>query len=435
MDRRRFIITGASTATLISVAGCTGSSAEAASLTESQENGGVALTVTEIQLANEMVVGSGDRYLPDTGNRFAFLKVESRNTGSDIIDLARRNELQLLIGDSQYGPFDVNDKVGLGSVPDSFEEPVSGDRYEAVAEARPDIASEGWIVFEIPSDTSDARLSWAREFEQEEPLYWALEFEPGSLADIEISSVESPDVVEIHEPTEVQITLKNSGGSEGVFRRTLTVSPTDEMRTIEVTVPAGRTVTHTEEIPQPTDFDGAVDSASFQIGGMRTESQYVVPQREIGESYVTPNKMVVDISEVRYPDSVEREGGSLGPQTYEPDEGDQFILFEISVENRGDQNRKPPSQNNFKVIRDDGSEPDTFAVYPGLDSKYQFIDPVEDDSYDAGDLPTNGTTDGWILLRTTDEITLSNATLRWDRAALRSDSNEPDGLVAEWLLK
>jgi hypothetical protein len=291
-------------------------------------------------------------------------------------------------------------------------------------------------VFEIPSDTTDARLSWAREFEQEEPLYWALEFDPDSLANIEITSVDSPDTVEIHEPTEVEITLENSGGSDGTFRRTLTILPTENERSIEVSVPAGETVVHTEEIPQPTDFDGVVDSATFEIGGVQTQTQYVIPEREIGESYVTPGRMVIEVSEVLNSDYVEREGSFFtGPRTYESEESEQLILFNLSVENRDNRTRTPPSVGSFSVFRGDGSEADTSNAYPLTSSEYRFTDPVEADSYDGGDLSSNDSTDGWILIRVPADVDFSDATLRWQRDVFLQNSEEPEGLVAEWSLQ
>lgn len=433
MDRRKFLVSTSIAVT----AGCISGAEEdgPAAVEESQSDGGVALTVEEARLANEMETGSGDRILPDEGYRFAFLKVESRNTADEIVDLARQQELRLIIGDEQIEPVHEPSTLDepFGSTVEGYTNPVTGDRYEGTEDARPDVSTSGWLVFHVPSDTEEARLSWARQHEQEEPLYWELEFKPNELADIRVVEVNTPSTVERHETVSLEIVLENQGGSRGRFRRTVLVEPTGDERHVEVGVGAGETLTHTEEFDHPIDYYDAVKQASFTIAGRSTQVSYEIPVREIGESYATPGGLSVEVAEFWPTEYVKREGG-FDTIEHEPDSGEQLALVELIVENRDDDTRTPPSHYNFEVIDESGSARETSVEYPGLSSSNRFLDPIDVEAYDDDHLPAGESEIGWMLIKFAENIDLQQSRLRWAQSSTRSDSEEPTDIAAEWEL-
>lgn len=433
MHRRTLLAAGAS----ITLAGCIGgASGGPAAVEESQEDGGVALTVEQAFLANDLTTDTDQKYNPQPDHRFAFLEVVSRNTADEIVDLARRSELRLIIDESQYEPIELNDVVSeaLGTTVEGFQEPVEGGLYESVEDARPDVSTDGWIVFHIPSDTPTARLSWARRMEQEEPLYWELNFSPEELPDIQIVDVSTPSTLERHETVPVEIRLENQGGSRGEFDRSLTIYPTEEEVPVSTSVEAGSSTTEVIEVDHPVDGFDLVAEARFEIADHSSTVSFEIPTRQLGDAYTTPGGLSITVEEFRPVESAEREGG-FDTISYEPDAGEQLALVRIHVSNDDSTTRIPPGDSSFQVVGSEGDVRETYVEYPGFSSSDPFINPINADAYVDDDLAEGDETEGWILISYPDDVDRDSARLRWERGTFNENENEPTDLMAEWSLR
>lgn len=434
MRRRTFLAVGSA----IALAGCfsNGESEDSpAALQQSQTDGGVALTVEDAIIANDLETSNGERTLPEDGNKFVFLEITSENTSDEIEDLARPEELDLVIEDNQYEPIHQPDitQEAFDTAVEGYNRPFEGERYEGSEETRPDVTTEGVIGYQVPNDTETARLSWARQHEQEEPLYWDLEFEPEELADMEVAELNVQSSAERHESVSVEIVVENTGGETGTFRRDLTIEQTDDERTIEIDVGAGETATHTEEFEHPMDSRDPVKEATFEIMGKSSTVEYQIPRRNVGESYTTPGGLSIEVTDFWETDSAEREG-SFDTIEYESGSGEQLAFIELSVENQDAETRTPPSENNFVIIDEDGTEHDPTVEYPGFSASRDFLAPLNTDAYDSENLSADGSVSGLILIRYSSDLNPENSRLRWTRGISLSDSGEPDDLAAEWSL-
>lgn len=432
--RRRSYLAVVGAASIGGIAGCTDDS-------DSQDSGavegdsqaagaGVELEVTEVELSHQLVTEEGKRYLPDPGNVFLFISIESRNAGDKIVNLAHRRELRVLVDNEQFEPLKVSDGF-TEAVPSGYKEPMSGDTYETVSEARPDVSSSGILAFEISSKADEAELTWAREHEQEEPLYWTLSLNPDSVPQFEIQEINVPAQVGYYSEFEVEFQVTNDGGG-GLFERTILVEPTDRRYQISKQIEAGETVVITKTIQYPEGGLGVTESATIRTVFNEETVSFSTPTRRVGEFFTGPDGLKITVSNYHAVDYAARKG-SWDTVEYESDSNHRLLLAEFIIENTDSVAREIPRNAYVTLETRDDTTHDIAVKHPtGFSGSYPFIEPIKGDVITESTIQPGNYVSGWTLFEIPRSVNLTKSFLKWVRGGFTN--SKYDYLQARWSL-
>ena len=228
-------------------------------------NGQVRVTVDEARLANTVTLADNDE--PDSrgdDSLFLVIQVSSKNIGEGQVDLAYKNDFALLLGSEQRDLFEFS----LGLPPSAMTAPISGDFYDGETDAFAGVSSSGWLVYSVPEEAEHAVIAWGMSsYEVSKQAYWRLNLDPGALPNVQLTSVDVPNVAIRHQPTQIILTIQNTGGSEGTYETTIGDDLYGSPINVSVTVPAGETVEETIELPYPELNYGTRDEATISFGG------------------------------------------------------------------------------------------------------------------------------------------------------------------------
>lgn len=391
---------------------------------------GVELEVKEVTLSHKLVTDEDESYVPDPGNLFLFLKIESRNAGDEIVNLAHRRELRVIVGDEQFEPLKVSEGF-TESVPDGYTEPMRGDTYETVSDARPDVASSGILAFEIPADAEQAELTWAREFEQEKPLYWTLSLNPDSVPQFEIQEIKVPNEAEYYSEFQVELRVRNDGGA-GLFDRGILVEPTEDYYELNRQIGAGETVTITQTIEYPGQEYELTEEATIRTIFKEQTVSFVTPTREVGEFYTGPDGLKITISDYRLTDYAAREGAWDTPVEYTPDSGEDLLLVEFTIENTDSTSRVIPRNSNVTLQTEDGEHDITVEHPTSFSGDKAFVEPFRADVITENQISPGEYIEGWTLYRIPQGTNLRESYLKWSRDTWKEVKY--DDLQARWSL-
>ena len=396
---------------------------------------GIEFTIQETRLVNTFSTPEGTQRRKEA-DRFAFVVIEAENTTDTTVTLPRRDEFSLVVDDRQYSAKTPT------TVEDFQEEPISevtnpsfGDIYTTVENARSGVATNGWILFQVPQDTKSGEISWYRQYEMEDPVSTSVSFNPGELANLNLVGIEAPSQVERHSQFRVDVTVENTGGGFGEWEGNLNIDPGDGGGGIAIGVHPGETVTKSYEFDYPIQDWETTTTAKVSINGQSETVEFVTPTRDLGEKYNTPNGLSIAVTDTKVPNEVVIDSMVFGEYTnFEPKEGNYLLLARLSVKNNDGVERIPPQTGSLSIYSDDDDEMDKEVVYPSLGNS-DFREPVSEPSFDFDTVDSGESISGWVLFRVDDELDPENGYLRWSQSeSFSTDENAVDDLIAQWWL-
>jgi hypothetical protein len=430
MDRRQFLALS-SAGVLGSAAGCTGgdsptddAGSNATPTSEATASGpgsaasvgetvttetGIAITATDAQLVNEAMTPDGKLIPSESGHRIALVRLEAENTADAPRNLPAPEEIAMVTGGTQY-PAEVDFGGRRSDEYTQLTEPVSGEFYESIQDARPSVSASGWVLFDVPTNTSSGRLSWSRsEFVDGEEVAltaeWDLQFDPASLANIQVDRVDAPSTALHHYEVDVVLEVSNSGGTEGTFEGAIRSENLQDPVPVTATVPAGESTTVAVSVPYPNYLlidteDGPVET-TYSIGDESFTVTFESPTLDAGEGVTYPSGLYLELREIRRIGSYVTEGPFGDPMTQRPDQGYQFLAFRFVVENRGEQTLGVVGAYNFSVLGDGEYDPSvalgrTDGTVSGEISGGVYPNPES--------IPANTSVSGWVVLEVTQGV-------------------------------
>lgn len=429
-DRRRFIALS-SAGVLGSAAGCTGGDSStdedgsnatptgeatasgpgsAASVGETvTTETGIAITATDAQLVNDAMTPDGVLIPSESNHRLALVHLEAENTADAPRNLPEVEEIAMVTGGTQY-PAEVDFGSRRADDYTRLTDPVSGKFYEPIEDARPSVSASGWVLFDVPTNTSGGRLSWSRsEFVDGEEVAltaeWDLQFEPESLANIQIERVDAPPTALHHHEVDVVLEVSNSGGTQGTFEGAIRSENLQDPVPVTTTVPAGESTTVAVSVPYPNYLlidteDGPVET-TYSVGKQSFTVTFQSPTLGAGEGVTYPSGLYLELREIRRIGSYVTEGPFGDAMTQRPDQGYQFIAFRFLVENRSDQTLGAVGPYNFSILGDEEFDP---SVSLGL-ADNDVSGEITGNVYANPDsIPANTSVSGWVVLEVTQGI-------------------------------
>jgi len=450
-DRRNFL--ALSSVGLIGAAGCTGggSSSEGSDTTPTGEatasgpgsapsvgetvtaENGIAITATDAQLANDAMTPDGELIPSESGHRLVLVHVEAQNTAEAPRNLPTVEELAMVTGGTQY-PAEVNFGPRRSESYTRLTEPVSGEFYEPIENARPSVSASGWLLFDVPTNTESARLSWSRstftgDGEVTYSAAWDLQFDPDSLSNIQIESIDAPSTALHHHDVDVILELSNTGGTEGTFESAIASESLDEPVPVTATLAPGESTTVAVSVPYPNpslllNEEGA-QKVTYAVDGQSFTVTFQSPTLDPGEGASYPSGLYLEVSQIQQISEYVVEGAFGDPTTRRPEQGYQFIAFRFLVENRGDQTLGAVGPWNFKIVADQEYDASVELGRSGGDVSGDISGTV----YSSPDsIPANGSHSGWIVLEVTQGIG-SNPRIEYQNL-----SSDYPRLAPEWEL-
>lgn len=433
MDRRKFL----ALSTIGALAGCSGGASEESSggettttapeatasgaggahsvgETVTTENG-IATTVDEVSLANEISTVNGS-FRPEEGKRFGLVRISAQNTADSPRDLPTPPEIVLVTGGTQFKPEEVEGRV-YGEELGRLETPVSGEFYEAIEGARPTVSASGWLLYQVPMQTESARISWARtaytdEGEITRSAEWDVPFNPEALPNLQIEGIDAPETAHHHKSANVVIEIANTGGMKGVFEGVITSEVLEEEIPVSVSLNPGETTTIAVTIPYPEFFGSGEQSATFNLREESFKINYQSPTLDMGEKVRFPSNLVLQVSQLRRIDYFETEGPYGDRLTERPGDGMQFFAFVFTAINEGEQTLGRVSPADLSIF--DGDRLDT-RLPLGL-YRETVYGQISGHSFGVLDqLPPGERREGWAVIEVTQNLG-EEATLEYQNA-------------------
>lgn len=448
--RRQFL--ALSSVGVAGVAGCTGGSSSGANSTgttttsEATASGpgdaasvgetvttenGIAITVTDARLANNLETADGPLTPTEPGRRAALVRIEAQNTADTPRDLPTAEEIVAVTGGTQF-PATVS--PGAEDEHQRLESPVSGEFYQSIEQARPSVTAGGWTVFSVPTNTESARLSWSRstftgDGEVTYSAAWDLQFNPDALANIHIDRIDPPSTALHHHDVDVILELSNTGGTEGTFESAITSESLDEAVPVTATLAPGESTTVAVSVPYPNpslllNEEGAQE-VTYGIDGQSFTVTFQSPTLDPGEGVSYPSGLYLEVSQIQQISEYVVEGAFGDPTTRRPEQGYQFIAFRFLVENRGDQTLGTVGPWNFNIVADQEYDASVELGRSGGDVSGDINGTV----YSSPDsIPANSSHSGWVVLGVTQGIG-SNPRIEYQNL-----SSDYPRLAPEWEL-
>jgi hypothetical protein len=373
---------------------------------QTTSDGGTALTVEKVRLANEIRAQSGPVFEPAEKNRYLLVRMKSKNRAEEAHPLARVENLYAVTGETQYSA--QTDFGGYDQSLETLAGPVEGELYTGNDEAVPGVSTEGWLVYEIPAQTEQATVAWTRTYPNEHQSYWGASLNPGELPELSVTSISAPDSVERYEEIDLTVTVENSGGRQGQFNGELTSPQLETPIPVTGSVPSDSTRDISVPVEYPyTEGDTAIESATYSLGESLTAVEYTVPIREIGETYTTPSGVEVSVQDVQFADSFTTgldydEGTSAGPNQ-------QFVF--VRVQNRATGQAGESAGYDGITLHGAG---ETYTVYD-INQFTSLEEPIRGEflGTSLGTLDAGETSSGWVVFETSAQVRRSNLTIEW----------------------
>jgi len=420
-DRRQFL--AFSSVGLAGVAGCTGGgsssdesgstatptgeatasgpgSAASVGETVTTENG-IAMAITDAQLANDVMTPDGDLVPEEENHRLAVVRIEAQNTADEPRDLPTAREIAMVTGGTQFPA-----ETEFGRTEKMFDEialPASGPIYETIEQARPSVSTSGWLIFDVPENTASGRVSWSRTAytdagEITRGAEWDIEFDPESLPNLQVTRVDAPETAYHYEDASIVIEVENAGGAEGTFEGSIRSEELSSPVAISVRVAPGKSKTVAVTIPYPGFFDldpGEPEEATYHLAGQQFQIRYQSPRLDAGETARFPNGVEAAISSIQRIRQFSYDG-YLGETTVTPDAGFDLLAFQFDVTNQNDVAVSAPYAAAIDVENQSGA---VIESYTTMGTAEQLRGGVSGPAYNGdGELAPGENRRGWIVL-------------------------------------
>lgn len=428
----------------------------------SKRNESIQTTLKDFVLTNTF---QDTEYLaiPPEGDVFLFVRVKSTNKGSEPKALPHAANFALLIDDNQYSHY-----------PDEYMSPVSdirspieGKFYEGLMTAHPDVSRSGWLLFLIPRETKSAQLalSWSQggvnldSPDGDTVSYWGLNLNPDNLPDLS-TTVSAPDSAEISEEFSFNVSIENTGGSEGRFTSkygitrpgdrisiSTDVTTTDEAGTsystlpsgnlnegeglIDMQVPAGETKTWNESIRANT-----VGSAMMALYRTNQKSKVSIgpATRSYGQTFRLQESIQVTAEPPKFSSSYTYES-VLENEEKTPTTGMKYAFVKVGVENPTSDVSAAPSRSSFTLERDG----QTFeqVEYPSIGTT-EFHSPIQGESLDLVGFETSTTissgesVSGWLLFTVPENMSDDELALRAKWSSSGIVETQGGNIIVRW---
>lgn len=357
---------------------------------------GLTLTAANQTLTEEAATTELDLVTEEIGNRLAFVEFTARNDGDEPINLPSLGEIAMVVEGQQYSAH--NRFAG------ELTDPVSGEWYEGIEQARSGVETSGWLLFELPGDTEIGRLSWSREvFGNPETEYliaeWNLTFGGGSLPNFRVVEFDVSERVDPYSAVEAEITIENTGAETGTFEGAVRGADIDDPIEVSESVPPGQTDTVSVWIPYPENFISTPFETTYEIGQKSQVVRYASPTLQEGEWFEHPTGISVQTSNVETAHQIEYEIIAGQSETETAGQGLQYLIFNLQTENRsgGDAGRVNPS--SFGVV-DGGAVESDVALRTGE----ELVEPVTGTAYEPQPHLPDETLSGWVVLSVPDGL-------------------------------
>lgn len=137
---------------------------------------GIGLTVDRIESTDEFVLDEETPFTSRSGSHTLLIQLSAENTADTEVQLPTPSQFSLEVGAETREPYQVtfqDDPDGLAS---AISDPVSGPLFPPTTELSEDSSATGWLIFGVPSESSDATLQ-LRTSEGSVLNEWTLSFE------------------------------------------------------------------------------------------------------------------------------------------------------------------------------------------------------------------------------------------------------------------
>jgi hypothetical protein len=270
------------------------------------------------------------------------------NTGNTDLASPSFESMVLVTDGSQYDPIVTTSMQDSAlSVSNSF----SNQAYRGGQSVYPDVTKEGYLLFEVPEQTTDVQLSVDPTAENGRRATWAGTVDPEQLPEFEIRSVTAPETHPNGQPLEFEMTVRNTGGREGVFARDVRVDRPGAGRTLEAElseeIPAGERVEISGSVDAP-----ATETITLVLGPSQQHDVEVIPAtREFGETFTLQSGINIEVGGPTIADSVTTDQGAE-TLDYSRERYD-FSIHDISVWNPTSSEQTEPDTDWLEVEVDD----------------------------------------------------------------------------------
>lgn len=299
-------------------------------------SGETRLTVTEVVVTETLsAIGgySNTTVSPEDGKQFVLVDVQARKQ-TENGTVPARTDYRLAVESASYSI----DNIDV----ERFSRPVNASLYQVGGGfSGPEIGSttRGWLVFEIPADTSAGTLQ-VREMrtQDDEPVTWDLQFGDAKTVTF-TEEIQLPEKTAVATTVEATVSVKNTGGRTGRYATVVTSDLLSDSRTLEYTLEAGETREEVLELAVDGYYQG---NAGLSVGSTNTATMGIVaPEVQLGDTWTGPQGVEYTVSDLRLTQSPEFEGSY---NTLEVGDEQQIAIARLTVTNSTTEQQDPPER-------------------------------------------------------------------------------------------
>jgi hypothetical protein len=303
-----------------------------------------ALEVSDVRLSRRLEFTDGSTTRPNQDSVFLIADFRFENTGNTDLASPSFESMVLVTDGSQYDP------VVTTSMQDSalsVSDPLSKQAYRGGQSVYPGVTKEGYLLFEVPEQTTDVQLSVDPTAEDGRRATWAGTVDPDQLPEFEIRSVTVPETHPNGQPLEFEMTVRNSGGREGVFAREVRADRSGAGRTLEAEISKSIPADDTVEISGFVDAPVTETITLVLDPDHRQEVKIVPAKRTFGQRFTTQSGVNIDIGSPTVVESVTTDKG--GDTLEYSRQGYDFSIHDISAWNPTNSEHTEPDMGWFEV--------------------------------------------------------------------------------------
>lgn len=343
------------------------------------------LEVLDVRYAHNFVYHDAPEYY--SGERaFVLIKIGILNAGGTPVELPAQNDFAIRMGDQRFRPHTVEE--GIDSV--YLSTGYARDLYRKPDEKlRPEGYTEDWLVFHVPR--IDEELVLEADLVTEK-LDRSTHLSGTDLPWYVVEDLDGPVRPKKGMNAEFTVTIRNKGGSEGMYREVFHVDgPGDDTGgTAEYNISPGSTINRsfTVEVEKYGTYQ-------VSIGGI--ETSFDAAPWPYGTAVRAPNGTRHTVSDLTLADEYWYDGpGRTGGKISAP-EGQQFALVKYTVENPTEEESSGFGWSSFSITN--GITKYDATKTPGLGHK-SIRGPVTGPEFYhtfSVDLDPGDSYEGWIL--------------------------------------
>ncbi|AAV44344.1 unknown (plasmid) [Haloarcula marismortui ATCC 43049] len=371
------------------------------------------ITVTDARLLKRLETEKA-RYWAGFDKAQLLVRFRAETTADSPVTHPKTRSIVAITGSSQYGG---------RTAETSLTTPVAGSWYSSTDDARPGIVSEGWLLFTVPETTSEAVISWSRT--DESGASWTATLDAEDLPDLSIESVDAPESAPRYTDVTLTVTIENTGAGPGELDFRVDTRFLDSPVESTAQVPGDETIAHEIEVPYPSHAD---DEATYEISipelsdPIETVSvKYTPPERQLGNTYTTPDGTSVTASDLRIiPSTITPKYGN----SEEPPTGKQFAAAEVAFKTDSDGGYVPTNGNLY--IEYDGEKYDYWEFNGSLERPDANL--YEQDRLSGSRLSGGVSESGLIIAAVPEDATADELSVLWD--GIVRDNRE---MVVRWV--